>query len=112
MRILLVYGATEGHTRYLSNSIADTLRKDGQEVTLCENFLPWRSPFPRAFRDERRTNIKLRDTAGFCSFPQFPCLPVDSRRMFLLNYRPTYVPLTGLASIVGDALKVWSCEMP
>ena len=36
MRILIVYGTTEGHTRELSEFIAGCLRRDGQEVTVSD----------------------------------------------------------------------------
>lgn len=49
MRILIVYGTTEGHTRQLSEFIADCLRRDEQEVIVREAGGKNAIPDPRTY---------------------------------------------------------------
>ena len=49
MRILIVYGSTEGHTRDLSQFIAGALREDGQEVIVRDAADKASLPDPRTY---------------------------------------------------------------
>ena len=49
MRILIVYGSTEGHTHDLSTFIANVLREDGQEVIVRDSADKAALPDPRTY---------------------------------------------------------------
>ena len=49
MRILLVYGTTEGHTRDLCEAMAVALKGDGHDVTLCDTAAKEDMPEPRNY---------------------------------------------------------------
>lgn len=49
MRILIVYGTTEGHTRELSEFVADCLRRDGHDVSVRDAGGKDQIPDPRQY---------------------------------------------------------------
>ena len=49
MRILIVYGSTEGHTRDLSTFVANCLRDDGQEAIVRDSAPRGGAPDPRSY---------------------------------------------------------------
>ena len=49
MRILIVYGSTEGHTRDLSAFVANVLREDGQEVIVRDSAAKGPPPDPNTY---------------------------------------------------------------
>src|SRR5215467_9239953 len=49
MRILIVYGSTEGHTRDLSAFAANALREDGQEVIVRDSAAKESPPDPSTY---------------------------------------------------------------
>ena len=49
MRILLVYGTTEGHTRDLCEVMAVALKGEGHDVTLCDTAAKEDMPDPRNY---------------------------------------------------------------
>jgi menaquinone-dependent protoporphyrinogen oxidase len=49
MRILIVYGSTEGHTRELAEFISSVLREDGQEVIVRDAAGKEQMPDPRIY---------------------------------------------------------------